>query len=781
MNELVRSAPATGPGVPPASGPTEAALRESEARYRDLFENANDVIYTLDLEGRLTSVNRRAEQALGYTREECLGCNVIELIPPEYHARMYEALERKLHGEGAPTVYELEVLCKNGNRLPLEVSSRLIVRDGKPVGIQGIARDISERRRAEQALRQSEERFRQLADNLPHGFIYQVEQAADARVRFSYVSGRIEDLLGIMPDEVLADPSVLYKLILDEDLPRVRAREAEAFLQHIPFDCQFRSRTRGGPLRWLHCRSAPRPLPDGSAIWDGIAVDITSQMLAEEALRENEERLRLVLDAGKIGAWDWDMLANQVVWSERTYEIHGLAPGKVGSRVEDLLALVHRDDRDRVAEAVQQAINEHRPFETEFRIARPDGELRWITTTGQAHYDDTGRPVRMLGATLDVTERRAAEEALKEADRRKDDFLAMLAHELRNPLAPIRNSVQVLRLIGLSDANLAQARDVIERQVGQMARLVDDLLDVSRISRGKILLRREPLDLVPLVRATVEDHRSLLEGSGLSLTVELVDRPLWARGDPTRLSQVVGNLLHNASKFTDAGGSVLVRLTGDEQAVELMVQDSGIGMSPDILGRLFEPFSQADRSIDRSRGGLGLGLALVKGLVEMHGGSVCASSAGFGKGSAFVVRLPLSRPEDTPQPRDSNYRREGQPVRILIIEDNRDAADSLRMVLQLLGYEVALAHSARPGLDLAQEFRPAIVLCDIGLPGGMDGHDVARAFRADAELCSALLVALSGYGQEEDQRKARQAGFDYHMTKPASLDELQRVLATRVP
>jgi PAS domain S-box-containing protein len=449
MNEGLHTLPTGGLGAPGADDPAEAALRESEARYRDLFENANDVIYTLDLDGRITSINRRGEQTFGSTRAELLGHNAAEMVAPEYHDRMRAALRQKLEGEAAPTTYEVEIVRKDGSRVPLEVSSRLILRDGHPVGIQGIARDVSERRRAEQALRHSEERFRQLADNLPHGFIYQITGGPDAQPRFTYVSGRVEALCGVTPAEVIADSTVLHRLILEEDLPRVRALEVEAFTHHKPFDCQFRARCRGGPIRWLHCRSAPRLLPGGNIVWDGIAVD--------------------------------------------------------------------------------------------------------------------------------ETERHAAEQALKEADRRKDEFLAMLAHELRNPLAPIRSSVEILRLIGLPDANLKQAGAVIERQVAHLARLVDDLLDVSRITSGKILLRKEPLDLVPLVRSAALDHRVLLEGTGLQLTLELPDQPLRIIGDPTRLAQVVGNLLQNASKFTDAGGAVHVRLQGDRrQESGVRSQESGV-------------------------------------------------------------------------------------------------------------------------------------------------------------------------------------------------------------
>jgi signal transduction histidine kinase/DNA-binding response OmpR family regulator len=371
---------------------------------------------------------------------------------------------------------------------------------------------------------------------------------------------------------------------------------------------------------------------------------------------------------------------------------------------------------------------------------------------------------------------------IQEADRRKNDFLAMLAHELRNPLAPIRNAVQILRLIGMHNMDLQQARDMIDRQVTHMARLIDDLLDMSRLSRGKILLRKEQLDLVQLVRDTVEDYRSMLEATDLRIHLRLPSGPLYLQGDPTRLAQVVGNVLHNASKFTDSGGEVFVTLieAADHTGATLSVRDTGIGVGPAMLARMFDTFTQADAGLDRSRGGLGLGLALVKGLVELHGGEVQALSEGVGEGTEIVIRLPLtSAPDESP----------GLPIacgevcrsrRILVIEDHRDAAESLRMLLQLSGHEVALAHAAAEGLEAARQFHPEVVLCDIGLPGGMDGYDVARALRADAEQCDATLVAVSGYGQEEDQRRAQEAGFDRHLTKPVDPTALTQLLDTLV-
>jgi signal transduction histidine kinase/ActR/RegA family two-component response regulator len=372
---------------------------------------------------------------------------------------------------------------------------------------------------------------------------------------------------------------------------------------------------------------------------------------------------------------------------------------------------------------------------------------------------------------------------LAEAHRRKDQFLAMLGHELRNPLGPVRNAVQIMKRLGPADARQRQARDIIERQVAHMARLIDDLLDVSRVARGKVLLRKQRLDLVKLVRAAAEDHRPELEAEGLRLTVELPAGPLWADGDPTRLAQVLGNLLQNAGKYTDAGGQVAVRLAAgsDGRSAVLAVRDSGIGLEPGALAGVFEPFSQSDRSLDRSGGGLGLGLALVKGLVEAHGGTVSARSDGAGRGAEFSVRLPLA---EAPAAGTSSAEPAGPQAaacRVLVIEDNADAAHSMQMLLALQGHEVEVAASGPAGLEAARRFHPEVVFCDIGLPGGMDGYAVARTLRGEPAGGSAYLIALTGYGQEEDQRKSQAAGFDLHLTKPVDPDALGQILANLPP
>jgi signal transduction histidine kinase/CheY-like chemotaxis protein len=371
--------------------------------------------------------------------------------------------------------------------------------------------------------------------------------------------------------------------------------------------------------------------------------------------------------------------------------------------------------------------------------------------------------------------RHAAE--LAEADRRKDQFLAMLAHELRNPLAPIRNAVQLMQQLGPAEPPLVRVREVIARQVAHQARLLDDLLDVSRISRGKIQLRREPLEFARLVGDVVEDHRRVLETAGLTVYLELPEERVWMEGDPTRLAQVVGNLLGNAAKFTEPGGQVRVRLVAepDSQTAVLSVRDSGIGIEPTLLLHVFELFTQAEQGLDRSRGGLGLGLALVKGLVEQHGGSVWAHSEGPGQGADFNVLLPTLAAPPAMVAAPSAAPLATGPIRALVVEDNRDAAETLRDLLELAGCTVALAYSGPQALAIAPEFRPEVVLCDLGLPG-MSGYEVGAKLRQHPASARAQLIAVSGYGQAEDRERSQAAGFDLHLVKPVDPSELLRIL-----
>ncbi len=369
----------------------------------------------------------------------------------------------------------------------------------------------------------------------------------------------------------------------------------------------------------------------------------------------------------------------------------------------------------------------------------------------------------------------------READRRKDEFLAILAHELRNPLAPIRNSLHILRLGARNDPTAERVTEMMERQVNHMVRLVDDLMEVSRITRGKIELRKEPVEVAAVVRSAVETSRPLIEAAGHQLTVAVPPEPLTLEGDPVRLAQVFANLLNNAAKYTEDGGRICltVRREGGD-AIAVSVRDTGIGISADMLPRVFELFTQVDRSTRRAQGGLGIGLTLVKSLVEMHGGSVEARSDGRGKGSEFVVRLPLAaapRRAGAPAPEEEGPSAVLVLRRVLVVDDNRDAAESLAMLLKLLGSEVHVAYDGPGALEALRTYRPSVVLLDIGMPG-MDGHEVARRIRRQPELQDVTLIALTGWGQEEDRRRSQEAGFDYHLIKPVDVGALETLLSS---
>jgi two-component system CheB/CheR fusion protein len=404
-------------------------------------------------------------------------------------------------------------------------------------------------------------------------------------------------------------------------------------------------------------------------------------------------------------------------------------------------------------------------------VQRVQGRETW--------WEGTISPVPMpdgvgtLVTARDVTAEVHEAEALREADRRKDEFLAVLSHELRNPLAPVRNACSVLERAPPGSEAAERARAVIARQVDHLARLVDDLLDVTRISRGKIRLQRRPTDVAEVARRCAEDHRPLFAARRIALEVALPDGPLWVDGDPVRLAQVVGNLLQNAWKFTAPGGNVSLRTAREGDRAVLRVKDDGAGIGPELIGMLFQPFTQAERTLERSRGGLGLGLALVKGVVELHGGSVAAHSDGEGKGTEIVVTLRAIPAPAAAQERP--VRRAAGRRRVLLVEDNADAASSLRDLLALRGHEVHVAADGPAGVEAALRLRPDLVLCDVGLPG-MSGYEVARRLRRDPALDGTTLVAVTGYATAEDAARALGAGFHHHLTKPMDLEAVVRLL-----
>jgi CheY-like chemotaxis protein/nitrogen-specific signal transduction histidine kinase len=405
----------------------------------------------------------------------------------------------------------------------------------------------------------------------------------------------------------------------------------------------------------------------------------------------------------------------------------------------------------------------------------PDGRIRWVSQ--RHHVVRSGlleNHVRAMIVALDATER-------KNADRRKDEFLATLAHELRNPLAPIRTGLQALARSGGDGAAGTVIRSIMERQLSQMVRLIDDLLDVSRISSGKVVLRCDRVDLRAIAELAIEASQPFITAGHHDFQAEIAPAPVWVDGDASRLSQVIINLLNNAAKYTADGGQLRLRLWRTDQHAFVCVQDNGVGIPSNMLDEVFEMFTQVNRTLDRAQGGLGIGLSLVRRLTELHGGEVVAASEGLGRGSTFTVRLPVAvAPEASPALSAPREAPENPRLRVLAIDDIADVADVLKMLLDLEGFETRVAYSGKAGLDIAQQFKPDVVICDIGLPE-MDGHEIARRLRTDMHTAAATLIALTGWGTEGEVRRTRESGFDYHLVKPVDSAALLQLLSRIQP
>ena len=499
---------------------------------------------------------------------------------------------------------------------------------------------------------------------------------------------------------------------------------------------------------------------------------------SSEALRASENRVRAVFDQAAVGILIADL-------SGRLLEINPRLCQILERNCEQLYVmtcedLTHPDDRSRNKALMQEVAEGKRAeFTIETRYARNNGAWIWVNVAVTPLRDASGRIQQLLGVIEDIHARKTAEEALRDADRRKDEFLATLAHELRNPLAPIRNSLHILRLGGSDSGAAERVHETIERQVNQMVRLVDDLMEVSRITRGKIEIRRELIEVAAVVRSAVETSKPLIEEARHQLAISLPAEPLMLDADPLRISQVLANLLNNAAKYTPQGGQIWLTVRSEGSTVALSVRDTGVGIVTEMLSKVFDLFTQADRTYDRAQGGLGIGLTLVRSLVDMHGGSVEARSDGSGHGSEFIVRLPLAvgRPAVQEQRRTDILCESVAGRRVLVVDDSSDAANSLKMLLQLLGADVQSSNNGLAALETLETYRPAIVLLDIGMPG-MDGYEVARRMRQLSVGQEATLIALTGWGQEEDRRKSNEAGFDHHLVKPVDLGALQALLAS---
>ena len=510
-----------------------------------------------------------------------------------------------------------------------------------------------------------------------------------------------------------------------------------------------------------------------------IRDQLNSLQEADAALRESAERMSLGVQVAGLALAEIDYAMQQVHLSAEAVALFGVGgSARTLSRAEFLEA-VHPDDREEVSRRLLRPADSacSDPAAIDYRVIWPDGRVKWVS---QRHHVVLNglrdRQVRAVIVALDATER-------KNADRRKDEFLATLAHELRNPLAPIRTGLQALARPGGEGAAGTVIRAIMERQLSQMVRLIDDLLDVSRISSGKVVLQRSRVDLRAIAELAIEASQPFIAAGQHDFVAELPVGPVWVDGDASRLSQVISNLLNNAAKYTSEGGKLRLSLSRDETRAIVRVQDNGVGIPPEMLNEVFDMFTQVNRTLDRSQGGLGIGLSLVRRLTELHGGNVSAESAGLGHGSTFTVRIPtLAAADLSPKNHETGSREQPKcpGLRVLVVDDIADVADVLKMLLDLEGFETRVAYSGVAALESARDFRPDVVICDIGLPE-MDGHEIARRLRRDPDMAPATLIALTGWGAEGEVRRTRESGFDFHLVKPVDANALLELLSHMEP
>jgi PAS domain S-box-containing protein len=795
---------------------------EARARLAAIVDSSDDAIVGKTLEGVITSWNRGAEAIFGYTAAEAVGRHISLIIPAERRAEEDGVLARLRRGERIDH-FETVRRAKDGRKINISLTvSPIKNAEGRIVGASKVARNITERKRAEEALRESEAGFRALAETIP---VVVWTCAPDGTI--TYVNDRWADYTGRTQEQNARDWAyVVHPDDRDECLTRWSCARADG----TEYEVEARQRRHDGEYRWFLTRAVPIRDAEGRiTTWVGTSMDTHDQKQAaiereallamtEAARAEAEARLR---DVAGLVAMHRDLsgslrlddllptlcrLARELLgsdgatfilreddrvryaaedaiaplWAGQTFPISGCVSGWAmredsAAVVEDIYAdkriAIEAYEKTFVRSLLMVPVRRDNPLGAmgvywQTRHRATERELRLLEALAGA----AGVAVRNAQLFADVETARGRAEA---QDRAKDEFLAMLGHELRNPLGAISGAINVLNQIGEADESTVKPREIIARQVQHVTRLVEDLLDVARINAGRIVLQRQPVDLKEVVErglaslalADTGDHDVAFTGESVAVD-----------GDRARLEQVVWNLLENAMKYTPAGGRILVTLRSEGDDGVLRVEDTGIGLTAELLPQVFEPFVQAERSLDRAKGGLGLGLTLVKRLVEAHGGTVSASSPGLGQGSVFQARL--RRLAHMPSRPASATASVALPARrVLIIDDHGDFREALRILLTLHGHVVEEAEDGVGGLDKLRTATPDVALVDVGLPK-LDGYALARAARACADTVNVTLIALTGYGRPEDQRRALEAGFDAHLVKPVDEKALLRLLAS---
>lgn len=782
----------------------ETALRVTEQRFHALATNAPVAIFTKDREGRYTLANPITCATLGRSGS-VEGLTDHEMLPKEL-ADILREHDLQVIRDGTPVVWVERV----ADREFLSSKFPLLDADNMPVGVCGVSVDITARAEAERLLRESEEKFRTLANHAPVGIFLSAPNGDALFVNRSWCG-----MAGIPAREALG--TGWTKAIHPEDRERVLGGWDEAVKARSSSDSEFRFLKPDGSVTWVQ-GSALRLLdsegrPSG---YIGSCVDITERKKAERQLERQAQRLRLLWEAAGVilSAEDPDAMLQRVFGKIRTLlevdtffnfmvneagdglelrschgvpdgELPGLARlefgqaicGTVAARREPIIAsCIHESDLPMVQLVKGMGI---RAYACNPLLAGNDllGTLSFASRTRAAFEPEEIEFMETISHYVTVAYLRwRLVEDLRAADRRKDEFLATLAHELRNPLAPIRTGLEVMRMAGDNPATIHRVRFTMERQVEQLVTLVNDLLDVSRITRGKLQLRKMRVELAEVVRSAMEASQPVILEGNHRLQLVMPGNPVFVEADPHRLAQVISNLLNNAAKYTEAPGEISLEVESVDSQVTVKVRDNGIGIPAGMLDRIFDMFTQIDSPGGGDYGGLGIGLTLVKSLVEMHGGTVQAESGGTRRGSTFSFRLPVLAGTSPEEPADPEIR-EGEPVRrrVLVVDDNEAAAETLAMVVELMGHEVKIGKNGMEGLELAEVFQPQVVFMDLGMPV-MDGWESARRLRQEEWGRAMLVIALTGWGQEEDRRKTKEAGFDHHLVKPANPAAIRELL-----
>ncbi len=762
---------------------TAEALHEQREWLRVTLSCIGDAVITTDTKGCITFLNPVAQFLTGWTQEGAAGLpleSVFKIVNEESRRTVENPATRALReGVVVGLAHHTLLISKDGTERPIDDSAAPICNvSGEVAGVVLVFRDITERRRAEQLIQDTLSYAENIIATLREPFI-----VLDNNLRIKTANRCFYETFRVSPEET--ENQFIYDLGNRQwNIPKLRALLEEVLSDNHPvhdFEVEHTFQTIGRKIMLLNaCRFVSVDIRLNLML---LAIeDVTERKQVEAAVEDSELRYRrlfetthdaiLILDAGTKKILD----ANPFI-----EDLLGYSQAEFVGKELWQLGLLRDVEESKAAfrELQEQGYirYENLPLETK------DGrkvEVEFVSNLYQVEHT----PIIQCNIR-DITERSRLErqtheqaEALAELHQRKDEFLAMLSHELRNPLSAIFNALHILRLQDTENPIQQKAKVIIERQVGQLAHLIDDLLEVSRVITGRIQLHQERLEMRGIVERAIESAGPLIDRRKHELSVSLPAEPIWLQGDPTRLEQVVVNLLNNAAKYTDEGGQIRLTAQQEGDEVVLRVRDTGVGIAPELLPRIFDLFTQANRTLDRSQGGLGIGLSLVQKLVELHGGTVEAHSVGLGQGSEFIVRLPALSPARESIVPIETAEQPAQTSRVLVVDDNVDAADMLVMMLQMFGHEVQAVYSGQTALETAVEYQPDFVLLDIGLPD-MNGYEVARRLRQQPQTKDVRLIAMTGYGQDSDRQRSQEAGFDHHLVKPVDPQKLQDLLATQ--